>query len=169
MFISGTPTRPTPNHILMAEVPQLAEQHAVGEHAEACKTILLGWTSEQRPMHTSRQHIGCIYTETDRASALLFPHKEAEVRYIESLLQDSPHLPQGVILWAPMDQDSEALRHYLTYIRSEMPRICERLCGFRYLLQAITDETAFRRLIKSENFKHNLKEMAMGVKSSLST
>lgn len=64
----------------------------------------------------------------------------------------------ALVPWAPMDQSTSTLERYLELAKDMAgPKAWPRLKGFRFLLQAITDQNKFEKLVFSDHFIANLK------------
>lgn len=64
----------------------------------------------------------------------------------------------GIVPWAPMDQPTTVLKEYLDLAKDKAgENTWNRVKGFRYLLQAITDEGNFKALVFSSEFIANLR------------
>ena len=112
---------------------------------------------------------GVVYVETDvrydppngdlatwargPLEEILFLRKVVEGHYAE---RDGTML-LGLVPWAPMDQSTATLEEYLTLAKDMAgPPAWPRIRGFRFLLQAITDQTEFEKLVFSDAFIANL-------------
>lgn len=69
----------------------------------------------------------------------------------------------GCVIWAPFHLPTELFDIYLE-IAEEVsgPRLWQRVVGFRYLMQAITDETTLRTLLESQDWLHNILRLRSG-------
>ena len=85
---------------------------------------------------------------------ILFLRSIVEGKYGE---HDSKML-LGLVPWAPIDQPSSVFDEYLTLAKDVAgPVAWPRIKGFRYLVQAISDPTAFDRVVFGDHFIANLK------------
>ncbi|KAK5131798.1 hypothetical protein LTR08_000553 [Meristemomyces frigidus] len=112
---------------------------------------------------------GVVYVETDVCydaphgdlatwakgplDEILFLRRVMEGHYAK---RDSSVL-LGLVPWAPMDQPTAVLDEYLTLAKDMAgPQAWPRIKGFRFLLQSITDQTEFEKLVFSDAFIANL-------------
>ena len=85
---------------------------------------------------------------------ILFLRNIVESKYGE---RDSKML-LGLVPWVPVDQPNAIVEEYLTLVKDMAgPQAWPRVKGFRYLLQSITNQTHFEKLIFSDAFTANLK------------
>ena len=86
-----------------------------------------------------------------------------EITYLRRIVEGdygdlASHLMMGIVPWAPMDQSPSVLDRYLQLARERAGEATwQRVKGFRFLLQSIVDEEAFRALVLGDDFISNLK------------
>lgn len=88
-----------------------------------------------------------------------------EIRFLRDVVQGHYDSDQrdskmllGLVPWAPMDQPMAVLEHYLQLAEEAAgEKTWRRVKGFRFLLQAIRDQTEFENLVLSESFIANLR------------
>ena len=117
---------------------------------------------------------GVIYVETDRrlqdpsSSSLETWAAEPikELQFLRSIIEgeygvEHSNLLQGIVSWAPLNQGLEVFREWLDLAeKTTGPHTWERVKGFRFLLQAITDRTEFENLVLSDDFINILKSLS---------
>ena len=117
---------------------------------------------------------GVIYVETDRrlqdpsSSSLETWAAEPikELQFLRSIVEgeygvEASSLLQGIVSWAPLNQGLEVFREWLDLAeKTTGPQTWERVKGFRFLLQAITDRTEFENLVLSDDFITILKSLS---------
>lgn len=115
---------------------------------------------------------GVIYVETDvkydQPSGELSTWAKGpleEIKFLRAIVEgefgerDSQML-LGIVAWAPMDQPPHVLEEWLSLVEETAgPKTWQRIKGFRFLVQAIHDQSKFERLVLSEGFVQNLKTM----------
>ncbi|KAK3710438.1 L-rhamnono-gamma-lactonase [Vermiconidia calcicola] len=66
----------------------------------------------------------------------------------------------GIVLWVPMDRPPSVLQEYLRLAELQAgKKAWARTKGFRFLLQSIHEQDSFARLVLSDDFISNLKEL----------
>ncbi|KAG9917542.1 hypothetical protein KCV05_g11573, partial [Aureobasidium melanogenum] len=115
-----------------------------------------------------------IYVETDRrlqdpsSSSLLTWAAEPikELQFLRSIVEgaygaEASNLLQGIVAWAPVNQGPAVFSQWLDVAeKTTGPKTWERVKGFRFLLQAITDKTEFENLVLSDDFISILKSFS---------
>lgn len=149
-------------HIWMTPGMPLAKQHVLSDYYEA---------SRQTPSESGNAQVdGVVYVETDRRYdtpsgdiAHWARNPLDEVKFVRNIVdggygeRDSRML-RGIVLWAPMDQSPQTLRHWLRLVEEAAGfETWKRIKGFRFLLQAIHDQDKFKGLVLGEDFAANLK------------
>jgi hypothetical protein len=131
---------------------------------------------------------GVIYVETDRRLHGGFPARGnlglrdwaaeplKELSFLRRVVEGMPEegeearasedqaaLLRGIVAWAPIEQGAVALRTWLVEAESTAGRkTWERVKGFRYLLQGMTDEGKFRDVVLGDDFMGCLEYLALG-------
>ncbi|KAG9639385.1 hypothetical protein KCU64_g13421, partial [Aureobasidium melanogenum] len=117
---------------------------------------------------------GVIYVETDRrlqdpsSSSLQTWAAEPikELQFLRSIVEgaygaEASNLLQGIVAWAPVDQGPAVFSQWLDVAeKTTGSKTWERVKGFRFLLQAITDKTEFENLVLSNDFISILKSFS---------
>lgn len=117
---------------------------------------------------------GVVYVETDRrlqepsSSPLETWAAEPikELQFLRSIVEgeygaEASNLLQGIVTWAPVNQGPAVFSQWLDVAeRTTGPETWKRLKGFRFLLQAITDESEFENLVLSDDFISILKSFS---------
>ncbi|KAK8162641.1 hypothetical protein BKA80DRAFT_310145 [Phyllosticta citrichinensis] len=85
-----------------------------------------------------------------------------ELAWLRSLVEEDDagrEMLWGLVPWAPFDASPIAFRRYLDAAeKAAGVTAWARVCGWRYLVQGITDEAVFRRLVGSSGWMENLRE-----------
>ncbi|KAF2107547.1 hypothetical protein BDV96DRAFT_506051 [Lophiotrema nucula] len=69
----------------------------------------------------------------------------------------------GAVIWAPFHLSTDLFDLYLEIAEGVSgPKLWEKVVGFRYLLQAISDETQMSQLVFSEDFLQNMLRLRQG-------
>jgi len=141
------------------------------------------WSVSDYLSTSSRQDVvqlnGFIYVETDRVVGSVYQSPQerwkgplAELAFVRSLvegtLQDrikntksQNHFLLGSVLWAPMDQGPKILEEYLDLAeKAAGPATWQRVKGFRYLVQGITDREQFTNLVLGDKYVDCLRLLA---------
>lgn len=122
---------------------------------------------------------GFVYVETDRALGLAnsadFQRWDGpleEISFLRRIVEGNAHENEGnlaehadmllgIVLWAPVNQGSHTLEQYLDRAEDIAgPNTWQRVKGFRFLVQAITDEQEFTDLVLGEAFVEWLRLLA---------
>lgn len=141
----------------------LAKQHILPDYYEA---------SQQTSTTSETKVQGVVYVETDRryesptgSLSEWARNPLDEVKFVRSIVEgeygerDSQMLV-GIVLWAPMNQPPEVLQEWLHLAEQAAGRATwKRVKGFRFLLQAIHDESKFKDLVLGADFAANLKTL----------
>jgi L-rhamnono-1,4-lactonase len=70
-------------------------------------------------------------------------------------------LMSGIVAWAPLDRGLTAFRQYIHVAELHAGKATwAKVCGFRFLLQGITDRAAFRDLVEDQKTVNTLREFA---------
>jgi len=135
----------------------LTKQHLLQDYYEA---------SDPESPTSDYEVQGVVYLETDRA--LLSSEGRSlsqwaaqpieEIKFLLAMVEgeygdrDAKTLV-ALIPWAPMDQGRAVFEEWLELARETAgPKTWKRVRGFRFLLQAITDQTEFRNLVLGDEF-----------------
>lgn len=149
-------------HAWMTPAMPLAKEHILSHYYAASK----------QDQTTEREYVveGVVYVETDVRYSC--PSEDLktwakgpldEIRFLRDIVEGNygereSRTLLAIVAWAPMDQPTETLEEWLRLAEETAgPKTWKRVKGFRFLLQAITDEKKFRSLVSSEAFISNLK------------
>ncbi|PSK48660.1 hypothetical protein B9Z65_71 [Elsinoe australis] len=153
-------------HAWMGVVTQLAKQHVLSDYRRAAK-------------HESSSDVkvdGIVYVETDRkyqadTSKPLEQWAKGpldEIKFLRSIVegdasQTHSELLKGIVAWAPLDQGLQVFEQWLALVKQTAgEQTWSRIKGFRFLLQAITDQTEFEKLVFGQEFLHTLRAFSSG-------
>ncbi|KJX96038.1 hypothetical protein TI39_contig844g00030 [Zymoseptoria brevis] len=149
-------------HAWMTPGMPLARQHILSDYYEA---------SEQNGEHDTNIIVeGMVYVETDvkyeKPSGDLSAWAKGpldEIRFLRAIVEGNygerdSRMLLGIVAWAPMDQPPAVLEEWLVLAEQTAgPQTWARIKGFRFLLQAITDQVEFEKLVLGADFVKNLK------------
>ena len=150
-------------HGWMSEGDMLAKQHILSDYLHA---------AHQDPDDTSSVHVqGVVYLETDRrleeftGQPLLEWARQPteEIEFLRSIVErqygeNDSKLLLALVPWAPLNRGREVFREWLEHVQMTAgPTTWRRIKGFRFLLQAITDQAEFKNLVYSSDFISILK------------
>ncbi|KAG9945336.1 hypothetical protein KCU85_g7286, partial [Aureobasidium melanogenum] len=134
--------------------------------------------SDYTTASSSHPPTGVIYVETDRrlqdpsSSSLQTWAAEPikELQFLRSIVEgahgaEASNLLQGIVTWAPVNQGTAVFNQWLEVAeKTTGPKTWDRVKGFRFLLQAITDKTEFENLVLSDDFISILKSFSQRAK-----
>ncbi|KAF4548720.1 Amidohydrolase-like protein 5 [Elsinoe fawcettii] len=147
-------------HAWMGVVTQLAKQHVLSDYRKAAG-------QDRTPEHKVE---GVVYVETDRryeadkSKPLEVWAKGPldEIKFLRSIVEGNPsethsELLKGIVAWAPLDRGPEVFEQWLDLAKEAAgEKTWDRIKGFRFLLQAITEQKAFEELVHSQSFLDTL-------------
>lgn len=145
------------NHAWMVSVPALLKNFDINEYTKA----------STRP-NAEYEVKGLVFIEVDRN---LDPGAERvedwawgplkEIRYLRNVVEgENGRLVMGIVPWAPLDRGVKGLKEYVAVAEGQAgSETWNRVKGFRFLLQSITDKKKFKALTDSEEFIETLKEL----------
>lgn len=121
-------------------------------------------------MQDGSASLGAIYIETDvryesptEDVATWAKGPLDEISFLRDIVEgrygeEYESLLQGFVPWAPVDQPTSVLMEYLRLAEERAgPTTWQRVKGFRFLLQFISDKNKFDNLVFSHDFISNLK------------
>lgn len=151
-------------HTWMTPGMPLAKQHVLSDYCKA--------SQQEATLNSPKEYLveGVVYVETDvryaapsRDLAVWAKGPLDEIRFLRCIVEgehgdgDSEML-KGIVAWAPVDQSPAVLEEWLDVAeRTAGPQSWARFKGFRFLLQAIHDQTKFETLLHSKDFIQNLR------------
>jgi len=147
----------------MNEGDMLTKEHVLSDYCKAAK--------QDAKDESSPKVRGVVYVETDRrleettGRALHeWAHQPTEeIKFLRSIVEKQhgerdADLLLGLVPWAPVNQGVDVFEDWLKHAEQTAgPETWSRIKGFRFLLQAITDQNVFESLVFSEGFISVLK------------
>ncbi|KAF2218681.1 hypothetical protein BDZ85DRAFT_77786 [Elsinoe ampelina] len=147
-------------HAWMGVVTQLARQHVLSDYRKAAK----------QDDDSQVKVEGVVYVETDRKYKVdksqpldvWAKNPLDEIRFLRSIVEGRSsdthsELLKGIFAWAPLDQGPEVFEQWLKLAEEAAgEKTWERVKGFRFLLQAITDKAEFEELVFGQDFLDTL-------------
>jgi L-rhamnono-1,4-lactonase len=152
-------------HAWMTEGNPLATPHLLADYLKAA-----GQTDHSSDVEVE----GVVYVETDvrydpptssEDVAVWAKGPLDEIGFVRRIVDGEygdreSNLLLGAVMWAPLSQSPQKFKEYLRFGEERAGPDCWALIkGFRFLLQFITDQGEFERLVLGDNFQSNLKEL----------